>query len=187
MLPASPVATRRTRVTHATAVAVALLIGLLAPTSAGAAVPGAPTAAPVGVTPVTRVEPAVQTGSGPVWLVTKNALGSKSEFTALLDLLERQIGRQQRGDTIGLTTWSFHSQRIADALIDAHRRGVTVRVVVDQKKWDLRAVKSLRRALGTSTASGSYVSAPYPQSTHTKVATFSHDRTVATLVCVDWG
>lgn len=178
MLPPSPAATRRTYVTHVTAVAVALLVGLLAPTSAGASVPSAPMTAPVGLTPVTRVDPAVQTASGPVWLVTKNPLGSKDESEALLDLLERHISRQQRGDTIGLTTWSFHSQPIADALIAAHRRGVTVRVVVDQKKWDLRAVKSLRRALGTSTASGSYITAPYPQSTHTKVATFSRDKVV---------
>jgi len=120
----------------------------------------------------------VATASGPVWLVTKNALGTKDESEALLDLLERQITRQERGDSIGLTTWSFYSQRIADALIDAHRRGVTVRVVLDQKKWDVAAVKSLRRVLGTSTSSGSYVAAPYPQSTHTKVATFSHDQTV---------
>ena len=178
MLPPSPVATRRTRVTHVTAVAVALLVGLLAPTSAGAAVPSAPMVAPVGLAPVTRVDPGVMTESGPVWLVTKNPLGTKDESEALLDLLERQITRQQNGDTIGLTTWSFYSQRIADALIAAHRRGVTVRVVLDQKKWDVAAVKSLRRVLGTSTASGSYVAAPYPQSTHTKVATFSHDETV---------
>lgn len=161
------------------ALIVALLVGLLVPASATAVPPVTPQASELSSAGLsTTVHRAVQTASGPVWLATKNPLGTRQESSALMDLLERQIERQQRGDSIRLTTWSFYSQRIADALIAATKRGVTVRVVVDQKKWKLGAVRSLRRALGTSTNGGSYIAAPYPQSTHTKVATFSRDETV---------
>lgn len=125
-----------------------------------------------------RVDPAAATPSGPAWLVTKNAMTTGPERTALLDLLTRHIERQQSGDTIRLTAWSLHSQRIADNLITAYKRGVTVRVVVDRKTLRTAASRSLKRALGTSAAKDSYIVAPYPQSTHTKVATFSRDKVV---------
>lgn len=140
--------------------------------------PAASAAPAIGVAPVMRVDPAAATPSGPVWLVTKNAMTTGPERTALIDLLTRHIERQRDGDTIRLTSWSFHSQRIADDLIAAHQRGVTVRVVVDKRTWRTGAVRSLRRALGTSAARDSYIVAPYRQSTHAKVATFSRDRTV---------
>jgi hypothetical protein len=128
--------------------------------------------------PVVRVDPQMLTKSGPAWLVTKNAMASGPERTALIDLLDRQIRRQGAGDTIRLTTWSFHNQRIADALVRAKNRGATVRVVVDRRTWRTQATRTLRRALGTSSSSDSFIVAPYTQSTHTKMATFSHDGTV---------
>jgi hypothetical protein len=120
----------------------------------------------------------VTTASGPAWLITKNATVTGPERTALLDAMMRQIERQQAGDTIGLTTWSFHSERVSNALIAAAKRGVAVRVVVDPKTWKTKAVRSLRAALGTATSRSSYIVAPYTASTHTKVGTFSHDTTV---------
>jgi len=125
-----------------------------------------------------RVGATAATPSGPAWLVTKNAMITGSERTALIDLLERQIARQESGDTIRLTTWSFHSRRVADALVAAKRRGVAVRVVVDQGTWSTAAVRSLRSALGTSATKSSYIVAPYEKSTHTKTATFTRDQTV---------
>jgi hypothetical protein len=110
---------------------------------------------------------------GPVGLVTKNALATGPTRTALIDLLLAEIARQGSGDVIRLTTWSFHSRSVADALVRAHRRGVSVRVVLDQGSWRTEAVRTLRSALGTSPTSRSFVVAPYEKSTHAKVATFS--------------
>lgn len=166
MFAASPRTTPVTRVLLVLATLAALVVGHL------------PAASAVGVVPVMRVDPTASTPSGPAWLVTKNAMTTGPERTALIDLLERQINRQQAGDIIRLTTWSFYTQRVADALVAAKRRGVTVRVVVDQGTWRTAAVRSLRSALGTSAAKNSYIVAPYEKSTHTKVATFTHDKTV---------
>jgi hypothetical protein len=154
------------------------VLGLLSPVAASAGPPAPATVAPAGLTPLTRVDPAAATPSGPAWLITKNAMVTGPERTALLDAMMRQIERQQSGDTIGLTTWSFHSQRISNALIAAKKRGVSVRVVVDPKTWKTKAVRSLRKALGTSASAASHIVAPYKASTHTKVGTFSHDKTV---------
>jgi hypothetical protein len=164
---ASPRTTGVPRVLVVLATALALLVGHVVATAPG-----------VAADPVDGRYPAVDTSAGPAWLLTKNALASGPERTALIDLLVRQIERQRRTDTIRLTTWSFHSERVADALVEARRRGVTVRVVLDQKNTRTAAVRSLRRALGTSASRESYVVAPYPQSTHAKVATFSRDGTV---------
>lgn len=155
-----------TRVALLATVVVALLVGGVGPPPASAAAP------------VNGVHPSVPTPSGPAWLVTKNAMTTGPERTALIDLLVRQIERQRPGDVIRLTTWSFHSERVAAALASAFRRGVSVRVVVDQKKWHLKAVRTLRRTLGTKPSRDSYIVAPYTQSTHAKVVTFSRDRTV---------
>jgi len=155
-----------------------LLLTLLSPASALAGPAGAATAVSGGITPVTRVDPAATTPSGPAWLITKNAMVTGPERTALLDAMMRQIERQQAGDTIGLTTWSFYSERIANALIAAKERGVSVRVVVDPKTWKTKAVRMLRTAFGTSASAASHIVAPYTASTHTKVGTFSRDKTV---------
>lgn len=146
--------------------------------SAALVLPSVPAASATYVHPATRVDVQVETPAGPAWLVTKNPLASGPERTALIDLLLRQIGRQQSGDVIGLTTWSFHSRSVADALAEAKSRGVRVRVVVDKRTWRTKATKSLRQALGTSPGAPSYIVAPYSASSHTKVATFSHDKTV---------
>jgi hypothetical protein len=156
----------------------ALVLALLSPVPALAGPPVPAAGFSAGVTPVTRVDPAAGTPSGPAWLITKNAMATGPERTALLDAMMRQIERQQAGDTIGLTTWSFHSERISTALVAAKKRGVGVRVVVDPKTWKTTAVRSLRKALGTSTTRASYIVAPYTASTHTKVGTFSRDKTV---------
>jgi hypothetical protein len=119
------------------------------------------------------IEVAGDAAVGPVGLVTKNALATGPTRTALIDLLLAEAARQGSGDVIRLTTWSFHSQAVADALVRAHRRGVSVRVVLDRGSWRTDAVRTLRSGLGTSVRSRSFVVAPYEQSTHAKVATFS--------------
>src|ERR1700721_1786660 len=61
-------------------------------------------------------------------------------------LIQRTIGKAEQG--IDVAAYSFTSYKIADALIDAHRRGVDVRVLLDkgQGKRHYRAIKELQDA-----------------------------------------
>lgn len=61
-------------------------------------------------------------------------------------LVERTIRKAEK--TIDVAAYYFTSQKIADALIEAHKRGVEVRVLLDkgQGKRQYRAVKTLHDA-----------------------------------------
>ena len=61
-------------------------------------------------------------------------------------LIERTIGKAEH--SVDVAAYSFTSQKVANALIDAHRRGVDVHVLLDkgQGKRHYRAIKELQDA-----------------------------------------
>ncbi len=61
-------------------------------------------------------------------------------------LIERTIGKAQQ--SIDVAAYSFTSYKVADALIKAHERGVTVRVLLDkgQGKRHYKAIEEMQEA-----------------------------------------
>ena len=61
-------------------------------------------------------------------------------------LIERTIGKAEH--SVDVAAYSFTSQKVANALIEAHERGVEVRVLLDkgQGKRHYRAIKELQDA-----------------------------------------
>lgn len=68
-----------------------------------------------------------------------SAPGSNRYERAIL----RHICHTPRGAYIRVVTWSFSSQRIAQALVDAHNRGVVVRVLMPNGQHQYTATKDI--------------------------------------------
>jgi phosphatidylserine/phosphatidylglycerophosphate/cardiolipin synthase-like enzyme len=83
------------------------------------AVVGKPKPAPQHYTPVTGVK-------------VNNPLGTREARRRIVTQLLRTINSVPGREKIRIATWNFRSNEIADALIAAHRRGVSVRVVIDR-------------------------------------------------------
>ena len=69
-----------------------------------------------------------------------------SPSPAAVELIERTIGHAEH--SIDVAAYSFTSEKIAGALIDAHQRGVEVRVVLDkgQESRHYRAIDEMQGA-----------------------------------------
>lgn len=61
-----------------------------------------------------------------------------------------------KGATIHLVTYTFATAEVGEALVAAHRRGVNVRVIIDDHE-NYRWTKKLQRVLGTNERRRSYV------------------------------
>lgn len=78
---------------------------------------------------------------------------------ALVRRINAAIGSSRPGATVRLAAYSLAMPSTARALVEAHRGGADVQVVVDGHARDWGAVRTLARELGTSTAAASFVTA----------------------------
>ncbi len=83
--------------------------------------------------------------------------GSRAEQDAIRDHVDELAADTPRGALIRLAMYEFTSQSFARTLVDAFRRGVDVRVVVDAASRDSAAYKRLVAALGTNRDRSSWV------------------------------
>jgi phosphatidylserine/phosphatidylglycerophosphate/cardiolipin synthase-like enzyme len=68
----------------------------------------------------------------PVGVRTNNPLGSREARRRIISHLLHTINSVPGGQKIRFATWNMRSDDIVNALIAAHRRGVSVRVVIDR-------------------------------------------------------
>jgi phosphatidylserine/phosphatidylglycerophosphate/cardiolipin synthase-like enzyme len=83
--------------------------------------------------------------------------GSEAAQYALVRRVDRAVDRTPGGATIRLAAYSFAMPSTSRALLRAHRRGVRVQVVVDDRSARWGSVRRLRSVLGTSTRRHSFV------------------------------
>lgn len=80
-----------------------------------------------------------------------------AEHPVVARLLEL-VAHTPRGERIRVVTRSFSLHPLADALVDAHRRGVDVQVIANWRvSKDFRAIAKLTKELGTDRGEGSFV------------------------------
>lgn len=85
--------------------------------------------------------------------------GPPAQQFALVRRIDDAIGSARPGATVRLAAYSLAMPSTARALVEAHRAGADVQVVVDGHARDWGAVRTLARELGTSTAQDSFVTA----------------------------
>ncbi|MEU6309083.1 phospholipase D-like domain-containing protein [Streptomyces chartreusis] len=133
---------------RATSLAVATVLSLLTALLIGGATPAAALTKPV--------------VNGPVF---NDPLGTAAQQKAIFTQLVRLIGATPAGAQIRGAMHEFVDAEVAKALIAAHRRGVDVRLVVDDStyvgpdgaEFANAAFRSLRSALGTNTDARSWI------------------------------
>ncbi|MFE0703173.1 phospholipase D-like domain-containing protein [Streptomyces sp. NPDC058872] len=103
--------------------------------------------------------PAVAEGTAPVTTgaVFNDPKGTVTEQNAVKDHIIGTIDETVSGRMIRAALYALKDQDYADALVDAHARGVNVRVVLDFKYHTSAAAQSVISALGTDTSAGSWV------------------------------
>ncbi|ELS53176.1 hypothetical protein STVIR_5854 [Streptomyces viridochromogenes Tue57] len=106
---------------------------------------------PVSATAAERAAP-ISTGA-----VFNNPKGSAAQQNAVKDHIITTINNTQSGRMIRSALYALKDQDYTDALVSAHRRGVTVRVVLDAKFKSDAATRNLISALGTDKSEGSWV------------------------------
>ncbi|MFD3736141.1 phosphatidylserine/phosphatidylglycerophosphate/cardiolipin synthase family protein [Streptomyces sp. NPDC058632] len=104
--------------------------------------------------PATAARRAAPVNTGAVF---NDPRGSAAQQNAVKGHIIAAIDNTQSGRTIRSALYALNDQDYTDALIDAHRRGVTVRVVLDAKFESSAATQSLIGALGTDKSTGSWV------------------------------
>ncbi|QWZ07587.1 hypothetical protein KRR39_19510 [Nocardioides panacis] len=109
-----------------------------------------------GVAPATGHDPVARTDS-PGVARFNDPTGTERQQYALVRRVDRAVGRAPGGSTVRLAAYSFAMPSTAQALRRAHRRGVRVQVVVDDRSAQWGSVRALRRELGTSTRRHSFV------------------------------
>jgi phosphatidylserine/phosphatidylglycerophosphate/cardiolipin synthase-like enzyme len=156
-----------------TAAAIALLAATVGPVAALAPA-AASTPLPAATSTVAPVLQEVPQPAAGLRLLTNNPVGSKADKRALLEAFIRLVNSQQRRDRIRIVTYQIHDDRVVDALVAAHRRGVGVQIVMDRDRFVKgKHEQRLRTVLGGSTGSRSFIVTPYSQTVHTKMALFS--------------
>ncbi|NLU70869.1 phospholipase D-like domain-containing protein [Streptomyces sp. HNM0574] len=83
--------------------------------------------------------------------------GSAAEQSRVRDHIVRLIGLAPRGAVIHSSLYALDDTVVSDALIAAHRRGVAVRLVLDEKHSAAPASRAVLRALGTDRSRPSHV------------------------------
>ncbi|WP_169570476.1 phospholipase D-like domain-containing protein [Nocardioides insulae] len=170
------------RVTLLTGVALLLSMLHLVPMgSASAAVPAVSTTS----APARSVsaDPNARRGWKPAWgAAFNNPVGSPAARNALMRRIKNAITHAKKGSTIRIAEYSNDRVDFANALIKAHRRGVDVKVLLNDN-WTSAATTKLKRALGSKRKKRSWVyvcdrsCGGGPGNLHMKV--FSFDRTGA--------
>jgi phosphatidylserine/phosphatidylglycerophosphate/cardiolipin synthase-like enzyme len=85
-----------------------------------------------------------------------NPGGTRAAKNRLHTYVRQAINHTPRGQTILLASYSFDRPDIADALIRAHRRGVNVRVVLNDN-WTSLQTRRMQRVMGRNIARRSFV------------------------------
>lgn len=151
--------------------------GLTAANDAAPVEPSATGTARAGTTTPPTTTP---TTTVPARLITNNPLGTAADRRALLNHVVSSIQRQQRGDVIRILTYQIHDDAVTKALVQAHRSGVDVRIVMNDTAFRKGAhERRLRTVLGTDTGARSFIVAPYRQSMHIKMYSFSNGSEVS--------
>lgn len=124
--------------------------------------------------------PKIQGGSSP-----------DTQGNDIQDLFECDIAAAPKGSTIRVATWNMSDATIANALLEAYRRGVHVQVVMAKANCDDKAVRPLRRAVGTNHTRSSFITCASgsardagPGTMHQKSVTFSQVGNVAHVTLV---
>lgn len=65
-----------------------------------------------------------------------NPYGKQADVRRLISQVNRTIDSVPRGGKIRISAWNVRSRNITDALIRAHRRKVSVQVVMDRANWN---------------------------------------------------
>jgi hypothetical protein len=115
--------------------------------------------------------PVLRTAAPLPWtLVTNNPLGTPSDKRALLEYVIRLLDTQRRGDVVRVAMYQVHDDRVTDALLRAHSRGVDVRLILDRRRTQRGAHEQrLQAGLGRTASADSFAVTPYPQAMHIKL------------------
>ena len=98
-----------------------LVTGVLAATGAAPAAAAKP-----------KPKPVFTPASGPTF---NNPYGPTNSRRAIIRKILRTIDVVPRGEEIRIASWNVRSNNITAALLRAHRRGVSVQVVMDRSNW----------------------------------------------------
>ncbi len=103
---------------------------------------------------VLLADPAPETGGK---VSFNDPTGSRDDQFALVERINRAIASSSRDATIRLAAYSFAMPSTIEALVRAYKRGIDVRVVVDDHSEHWGSVKRLRKVLGTNTSKRSFI------------------------------
>ena len=130
----------------------AMLLGTVFP-GFGTLPPGAPIPPEVAAA-VAQADIAPETGGR---VDFNDPHGSRRQQFALVRRINRAIGQAEAGATLRMAAYSLAMPSTTAALVEAHRRGVQVRVVVDDHSAHWGSVRVLREELGRTTSADSFV------------------------------
>ena len=99
-------------------------------------------------------------GPNAFWRPSENVLfnyprGSKKKKYTLITQLNRAIDATPAGGQIRMAMYLFDIDSVADKLIAAHRRGVSVQILLDDNTMN-RDIRRVKRALGTNKRARSF-------------------------------
>ena len=127
---------------------------------------------------------------GPIF---NNPFGSYTEKYRGLNHIVAAINHARPGGTIRVATWALNHQASTDALVNAHRRGVNVRVIVRKSGAHTDQVKRLTRVLGRDLRRRSYMRFCYSScrwhngAMHSKFVTITQSGQTRNVVIVSSG
>jgi phosphatidylserine/phosphatidylglycerophosphate/cardiolipin synthase-like enzyme len=90
-------------------------------------------------------------GKGPTF---NNPYGGGDAAHRIVHRLVRTINSVKKGHKIRIASWNFRSHAIANALVRAHRRGVSVRVIMDYGNWNPDVTNVIARRAHDALAHG---------------------------------
>jgi phosphatidylserine/phosphatidylglycerophosphate/cardiolipin synthase-like enzyme len=105
----------------------------------------------------TAAAPSTPAEESPGHPVFNDPLGTHRQQYALISSVNRRIDHTPGGATIRLAAFSFAMPSTSRALLRAHRRGVVVKMVVDQRSARWGSVQRLRSVLGSDVSHRSFV------------------------------
>jgi phosphatidylserine/phosphatidylglycerophosphate/cardiolipin synthase-like enzyme len=89
-----------------------------------------------------------------------NPYGGTAAAHRIVHKLVRTIDSVKPDHKIRIASWNLRSNRIADALIRAHRRGVSVRVIMDYGNWNPDVRNAIARRTSEALSKGNKHRAP---------------------------
>lgn len=82
--------------------------------------------------------------------------GNRAQKYAIRDHVDKTIAATPKGETIRVAMWAINFTTSANEFIAAHRRGVNVRIILDDRH-NYRAHRLIRQAIGTDRSKRSYI------------------------------